>query len=105
VANGPTGCRPTFNFDHLSLRHWRCGANGDAPSSLVGLRWRSVNLLEAKIEVRETFVRGHFTTPKSRASGRVVELGPRTLVVLEEEWQRSAYRANDDLVFGHPTRA
>jgi hypothetical protein len=24
--------------------------------------------------------------------------------VLEEEWQRSAYRANDDLVFGHPTK-
>ena len=27
---------------------------------LIGLRWRSVNLLEAKIEVRETFVRGRF---------------------------------------------
>jgi integrase len=71
---------------------------------LLGLRWRSVNLLEAKIEIRETFVRGHFTTPKSRASRRVVELGPRTLAVLEEQWQRSAYRADDDLVFGHPTK-
>jgi integrase len=71
---------------------------------LVGLRWRSVNLLEAKIEVRETFVRGRFTTPKSRASRRVVELGPRTLAVLEDQWQRTAYRADDDLVFGHPTK-
>jgi integrase len=44
---------------------------------LIGLRWGAVNLLEAKIEVRETFVRGRFTTPKSRASRRVVELGPR----------------------------
>ena len=71
---------------------------------LVGLRWRSVNLLEAKIEIRETFVRGRFTTPKSRASRRVVEFGPRTLAVLEEQWRRSAYRADEDLVFGHPTK-
>jgi integrase len=71
---------------------------------LIGLRWRSVNLLEAKIEVREAYVRGRFTTPKSKASRRVVELGPRTLAVLEEQWQRTAYRADDDLVFGHPTK-
>jgi len=71
---------------------------------LVGLRWRAVNLLEAKIEVRETFVRGRFTTPKSRASRRVVELGPRTLAVVEEQWRRTAYRGDDDLVFGHPAK-
>ncbi len=71
---------------------------------LIGLRWRSVNLLEGKIEVRETFVRGRFTTPKSKASRRVVELGPRTLGVLEEQWRRTAYRSDDDLVFGHPTK-
>jgi integrase len=71
---------------------------------LIGLRWGAVNLLEAKIEVRETFVRGRFTTPKSRASRRVVELGPRTLAVLEEQWQRTSYRGDADLVFGHPTK-
>ena len=71
---------------------------------LVGPRWRSVNLLETKIEIRETFVRGRFTTPKSRASRRVVELGPRTLAVLEEQWQHTAYRGDEDLVFGHPTK-
>src|ERR671918_621527 len=71
---------------------------------LVGLRWRSVNLLEAKIEVREAYVRGRVTTPKSKASRRFVELGPRTLAVLEEQWQRTAYRGDGDLVFGHPTK-
>ena len=71
---------------------------------LVGLRWRAVNLLEAKIEIRETYVRGRFTTPKSKASRRVLELGPRTLAVLEEHWRGTAYRADDDLVFGHPTK-
>jgi integrase len=34
----------------------------------------------------------------------VVELGPRTLAVLEEQWQRTAYRADRDLVFGHPMK-
>ncbi len=71
---------------------------------LIGLRWHAVNLLEAKLEVRETYVRGRFTTPKSRASKRVVELGPRTLAVLEEQWQRTSYRGDADLVFGHPTK-
>jgi integrase len=71
---------------------------------LVGLRWRAVNLLEAKIEVRETYVRSEFTTPKSKASRRVLELGPRTLAVLEEQWSRTAYRADEDLVFCHPTK-
>jgi integrase len=61
---------------------------------LIGLRWHSVNLLEAKIDVREANVRGRFTTPKSKASRRVVELGPRTLAVLEEQWRRSAYRSD-----------
>src|SRR4029453_10505893 len=60
---------------------------------LIGLRGGAVNLLEAKIEVRETFVRGRFTTPKSRASRRVVELGPRTLAVLEEQGKRPPYPA------------
>ena len=71
---------------------------------LIGLRWSAVNLLEAKIEVRETFVRGRFATPKSKASRRVVELGPRTLAVIEEQWQQTSYRSDDDLVFGHPTK-
>lgn len=71
---------------------------------LIGLRWRAVNLLDGKIEVREAFVRGQFTTPKSRASRRVVELGPRTLAVFEEQWRRTEYRGDDDLVFGHPTK-
>ncbi len=58
----------------------------------------------AKIEVCEAFVRGRFTTPKSRASRRVVELRPRTLAVLEEQWQRTAYRSDEDHVFGHPMK-
>ena len=73
---------------------------------LIGLRWRSVNLLEAKIEVRETFVRGWYTTPKSRASRRVIELGLGTLAVFEEQLaQALAYRGDaGHPVFGDPTK-
>lgn len=31
-------------------------------------------------------------------------LGPRTLAVVEERWAATAYRSEDDLVFGHPTK-
>jgi Phage integrase family len=69
---------------------------------LLGLRGGAVDLLEVKIIVREALVRGKTSTPKSKASRRSIELGPRTRAVLEEQWQRAAYRADDDFVFCHP---
>jgi integrase len=71
---------------------------------LLGLRWYAVDLLEGKIEVREAIVRGKTSTPKSRASRRVIELGPRTRAVLEDQWTRANHTADDDLVFCHPQR-
>jgi len=101
AAEGSDGERPWWQLAKAVV----LAALGSATrrGELVGLRWRAVNLLDAKIEVRETYVRGEFTTPKSKASHRVLELGPRTLAVLEEQWSRTAYRADDDLVFCHPT--
>ena len=49
---------------------------------LLALRWRDVALLDARLTVRESFVRGEFTTPKSRTSRRTIELGSRTLEAL-----------------------
>jgi integrase len=69
---------------------------------LLALRWGAVNLLEGKIEVREALVRGEVTTPKSKASRRVIEIGQWTRESLAEHLQQSAYREDDDLVFGHP---
>lgn len=71
---------------------------------LLGLRWRSVNLLEGKIDVREAYVRGEVTTPKSKASRRMIELGPQTLGVFEEQWRRSVFRGDDEYVFAHPEK-
>jgi integrase len=53
---------------------------------LLALRWRDVELVEGRLHVREALVRGRFGSPKSRASRRMIELGPRTLGVLEEQF-------------------
>jgi integrase len=63
---------------------------------------RSSARLKAKIEVARRSRAGG--DPKSRASRRVVELGSRTLAVLEEQWRSTAYHSDDDLLFGHPTK-
>lgn len=69
---------------------------------LLALRWRDVRLLEGHVQVREALVKGRFTTPKSRSSKRLIELGPRTLALLQEHWQRTAFKGDDELVFCHP---
>ncbi len=69
---------------------------------IIGLRWRDVELLDRRLHVRETIVRGLIVTPKSRTSRRTMELRPRTAGVLDEVWKASRYRADDSLVFGHP---
>ena len=69
---------------------------------LLALRWSDVDLLERKLHVRRAWVRGAMTTPKSRASRRVIRFGLKTAAAFEEQWKASRYRSADDLVFGHP---
>lgn len=71
---------------------------------LLALRWRDVELLEGRLTVREAYVRGAFQTPKSKASRRTIELGPRALQVLQEQWAATSYKGDDELVFGHPLK-
>jgi integrase len=71
---------------------------------LLALRWRDVQLLDGHLTVREALVKGRFTTPKSRSSRRLIELGPRTKQLLAEHWQHTPYKGDDDLVFAHPTK-
>jgi integrase len=52
--------------------------------------------------VRRNFVRGEFGTPKSKRSSRSVPLADRLAGELDLLHQRSAYKADDSLVFGHP---
>jgi integrase len=69
---------------------------------LLALRWRDVHLLEGRLHVREALVNGKFTSPKSRSGRRTIDLGPRTLALLQEHWRMSAYQGDDELVFCHP---
>lgn len=69
---------------------------------LLALRWFDVDWLAGRIRVRENYVRGEFGTPKSRRSTRSVPMADRVARELESHFQRSAYKADDDLVFPHP---
>jgi integrase len=71
---------------------------------LLALRWRDVQLLDGLVQVREALVKGRFTTPKSRSSRRLLELGPRTKELFAERWARSTFQGDDELVFCHPEK-
>lgn len=70
---------------------------------LLALRWRDIHLLDNHLYVRQALVKGRFTTPKSRAGNRRIELGPHTTKLLAQHWQTSSYTAEEDLVFHHPS--
>ncbi len=71
---------------------------------LLALRWRDVQLLDGHLHVREALVKGRFTTPKSRASRRRIELGPKTRELLAAHWQDTLFQGDDELVFPHPQK-
>jgi integrase len=52
--------------------------------------------------VREAVVNGKVTISKSRASRRLIELGPRTIELLAEHYARTAFAGEDERVFCHP---
>ncbi len=69
---------------------------------LVALRWRDVDWTAGVVRVRRNYSRGAWGTPKSRRSSRAVPIADRVAAELERHFQRSAYQADDDLVFCHP---
>ncbi len=75
-------------------------------SELLGLRWRDVDWVAQRIRVRNTFVRGeHSTDGKSDLSTRrSVPMADRLAGELDRWSKRTAYKADDDLVFAHPQK-
>ncbi len=69
---------------------------------LIALRWRDIDWPSGVIRCRRTYTRGSFGAPKSRRSSRAVPMTDRLAAELERHFQRSAYRADDDLALGHP---
>jgi integrase len=69
---------------------------------LLALRWRDVDWQAQRVRVRHSFTRGHLTTPKSRRGSRSVPLADRLGGELDGLYCQTAYRADDELVFGNP---
>jgi integrase len=68
---------------------------------LLGLAWKDVELLERRLDVRQAFVLGEMTTPKSRAGRRSIPLGSQAVAALEEQYADTLYRAPESIVFCH----
>jgi integrase len=69
---------------------------------LVALRWQDVDWFAGLIRVRRSYGSDGFGPPKSRRSSRAVPMADRVAAELEHRYVDSAFRADDDLVFGHP---
>lgn len=64
---------------------------------LLALRWKSVDLTARTLRVAETVYDGHFDTPKTERSARVIPLGDESCAVLKRLCGAQAKRS--DLVF------
>ena len=70
---------------------------------LIALPWQDIDWLARRIRVADNFPRGRSDrrdSPKSH-EGRSVPMADRVVAELERHFQRS-FRADTDLVFGHP---
>ena len=66
---------------------------------ILGLRWGRIDLLRGTLLVAETCYKGHFGTPKTRASRREVPLAPAVVRELKERYLLSADHTPSALVF------
>jgi len=66
---------------------------------ILALRWGRIDLLRGTLLVAETCYRGHFGTPKTRASRREVPLAPAVVRELKERYMRSVDHSPNALVF------
>jgi integrase len=69
---------------------------------ILALRWSDVEMLDRRLHVRRSFVRGEMGEPRSKAGRRTIGYGPRTADVLDEQYRASLYRSPASLVFCHP---
>jgi len=66
---------------------------------ILALRWGRIDLLRGTLLVAETCYKGHFGSPKTRASRREVPLAPAVVRELKEHYSRSAEHSLSALVF------
>jgi integrase len=75
-------------------------------SELLGLRWRDIDWTTQRIRVRNTFVRGEYSSEgkSDLSTRRSVPLAGRLARELDRWSRRTAYDGEDDLVFAHPQK-
>ncbi len=66
---------------------------------ILALRWGRIDLLRGTLLVAETCYKGHFGSPKTRASRREVPLAPAVVRELKDHFSRSVEHAPSALVF------
>jgi len=69
---------------------------------ILALRWERVDLLRRTLLVADTGYKGHFGTPKTRASRREVPLASAVVRELKEHYLRSTDHSPRALVFATP---
>lgn len=98
--------------DHLGpterLLYLTAALAGLRQGELFALRWSDVDLEARRLRVRRSYARrragraAQFGAPKSRRSSRSVPMHPVLEAELKGHRARSAYPADEDLVFAHP---
>jgi integrase len=68
---------------------------------LIALRWRDVALLEGTLTVRAVVVRGRIPKPQEPSVAARVPTRHGHVAALNEQWQETAYKTDDDLVLCH----
>jgi integrase len=66
---------------------------------ILALRWGRIDLLRGTLRVAETCYKGHFGSPKTRASRREVPLAAAVVRELKSLYSRSTENSQDALVF------
>ena len=66
---------------------------------ILALRWGRIDLLQGTLLVAETCYKGHFGTPKTRASRREVPLAPVVVRELKTRYSLSSDHSREALVF------
>jgi integrase len=86
----------------LGLMYRTAALTGLRQGELIALRWRDVDWPAGRLRVRRSYVRGEFSSPKSRRGTRSVPLHDELAGELERHSRGSPFQADDDLVFPHP---
>jgi integrase len=97
AVSGQQALGPTDQVLYLTA-----AMTGLRQGELLALRWRDVDWPAARLRVRQSYVRGHWGTPKSRRGSRSVPMVDRVAGELERHFQRSSFQGDEELVFPHP---